>query len=188
MVNRGAIEIPMIDLRPYLEEELDMHNTHQSFAARQRLLDHDGDASNQVIWFQEPSEADIAALTLEAFAVIDEWMANIADNPGRSVGENRPADAVDACFDAEGRVIASGDGVWNGILDGGPAGACTERFPVYGTSRIVAGAPITGDVFKCDLQSVAEAIDAGVYGDWMPDAAERTALETIFPDGVCRYD
>ena len=28
-----------------------MHNSHQSFAARQRLLNYDGDASNQVIWF-----------------------------------------------------------------------------------------------------------------------------------------
>ena len=51
MVNHGAVEIPLIDQRHYLEEELDMHNTHQSFAARQRLLDFDGDASNQVIWF-----------------------------------------------------------------------------------------------------------------------------------------
>jgi hypothetical protein len=188
MVNRGEIEIPLIDVRPYLEEVLDMHNTHQSFAARQRLLNHDGDASNQVIWFQEPSEADIAALTMEAFAVIDEWMANIAANPDLSVGENRPAAAVDACFDAGGAVIASGDDVWNGILDDGEPGACTAQFPVYSTSRIVAGAPITGDVFKCELQSVVEAIDGGAYGDWMPGAEEQATLEAIFPDGVCRYD
>jgi hypothetical protein len=188
MVNRGAVEIPLIDVRPYLEEELDMHNTHQSFAARQRLLNHDGDASNQVIWFQEPSEEDIAALTMEAFAVIDEWMENIAANPERSVGENRPGDAVDACFDSSGGVIAAGDEVWNGILDDGAPGACSERFPVYGTSRIVAGAPITGDVFKCELQSLDAALDAGVYGSWAPSAGERATLEAIFPDGVCTYD
>ena len=29
----------MIDWRHYLEEELDMHNSHQSFASRQRMLD-----------------------------------------------------------------------------------------------------------------------------------------------------
>ena len=188
MVNRGEIEIPLIDVRPYLEEELDMHNTHQSFAARQRLLDHDGDAGNQVIWFQEPSEESIAALTLEAFAAIDDWMANIAANPELSVGENRPADAVDACFDAGGAVIAAGDGVWSGILDDGEPGACTAQFPVFSTSRIVAGAPITGDVFKCELQPVADAIDGGVYGDWLPSADEQASLEAIFPDGVCRYD
>jgi hypothetical protein len=188
MVNRGAVEIPLIDVRPYLEEELDMHNSHQSFAARQRLLNHDGDASNQVIWFMEPSEEDIAELTMEAFAVIDEWMANIAANPEASVGANRPAAAVDACFDASGALIASGDDVWDGILNDLPAGACTQAFPVYSTSRIVAGAPITGDVFKCALQPLDEAIDAGVYGTWTPSDAERAQLDAIFPDGVCRYD
>ena len=50
----GDIDIPIIDWRPYLEEGLDMHNSHQSFASRQRMLDHDGRASNQVIWFSEP--------------------------------------------------------------------------------------------------------------------------------------
>lgn len=187
MVNRGAIEIPMIDVRPYLEEELDMHNTHQSFAARQRLLDHDGDASNQVIWFMEPSPQDIAELTLDAFAVIDEWMANMAANPEASVGANRPAAAVDSCFDSEGNSIAAGEDVWNGILDDAAPGACTERFPLYSTSRIVAGAPINGDVFKCELQPVDDAIAAGVYGDWMPSAQERDKLAEIFPDGVCDY-
>jgi hypothetical protein len=188
MVNRGAVEIPLIDVRPYLEDELDMHNTHQSFAARQRLLNHDGDAGNQVIWFMEPSEQDIAGLTMDAFAVIDEWMANIAANPAAGVAANRPAAAVDSCFDSSGAVIAAGADVWNGILDDNPPGACTERFPIYSTSRIVAGAPITGDVFKCELQSLDDAIAAGIYGDWMPGEAERATLDAIFPEGVCRYD
>ena len=41
-VNVGDIDIPLIDWRNYLEDDLDMHNSHQSFASRQRLLDHDG--------------------------------------------------------------------------------------------------------------------------------------------------
>ena len=53
MVFRGKIGIPLIDWRHYLEPLLDMHNSHQSFAARQRMLDFDGDASNQVIWFTD---------------------------------------------------------------------------------------------------------------------------------------
>jgi len=188
MVNHGDVEIPLIDVRPYLEAELDMHNSHQSFASRQRLLNHDGDAGNQVIWFMEPSEQDIAELTMDAFAVIDEWMANIAANPEAGVAANRPAEAVDACFDSDGNTIAAGDGVWSGNLDDSEAGACTEHFPVYSTSRIVAGAPITGDVFKCDLQSVEDAIGRGLYGDWAPSAEEQSKLEEIFPDGVCDYD
>ena len=53
LVFRGAIDIPIIDARDYLEHVLDMHNSHQSFASRKRMLNYDGDASNQVIWFAD---------------------------------------------------------------------------------------------------------------------------------------
>ena len=43
----GDIDIPLLDVRHYLEEVLDMHNCHQSFAARQRMLDQDGNASTR---------------------------------------------------------------------------------------------------------------------------------------------
>ena len=39
MVFRGKLDIPVIDWRHYLEPFLDMHNSHQSFASRQRLLE-----------------------------------------------------------------------------------------------------------------------------------------------------
>jgi hypothetical protein len=100
---------------------------------------------------------------------------------------NKPALAVDRCFDTAGQQIAAGPDVWNGILDNRPAGACTARFPLYGTSRTVAGGPIEGGVFACDRQSVPAAIARGVYGSWRPTATERTRLEKIFPTGVCRY-
>src|SRR5690606_657286 len=50
LVFRGDIEAPTILLDAYLEPELDMHNSRQKFAIRQRMLDHDGDASNLVLW------------------------------------------------------------------------------------------------------------------------------------------
>ena len=53
MLFDGDIDIPVIDWRHYLEDELDMHHSHQSFATRSRMLDADGDASNQVIWFTD---------------------------------------------------------------------------------------------------------------------------------------
>ena len=37
MVFVGDIDIPIIDWRHYLEEALDMHNSHQSFASRSRM-------------------------------------------------------------------------------------------------------------------------------------------------------
>jgi hypothetical protein len=187
MVFDGDIDIPLIDWRHYREEDLDMHNTHQSFASRQRMLDHDGDASNQVIWFTDGRPGRLSDQTAEAFAVIDEWMANRRADPGASAAETRPALAVDRCFDVNGNEIARGDDVWNGILDDGTDGACTAKFQTYSTSRIVAGGPIRGGVYKCQLQSVDDAIARGLYGNWAPTDAERARLAAIFPGGVCDY-
>ncbi len=188
MVFRGKLDIPVIDWRHYLEHRLDMHNSHQSFAARQRLLNYDGDASNQVIWFTDarPGTPQFDQ-TPQAFLVLDEWLANIKAHPEKSVGENKPAAAVDSCFATNGSQLASGDSVWNGILDDGPKGACAAQFETFETSRIVAGGPIEGGVFQCALQPVEAALDKGLYGSWAPTAAEVERLKQIFPSGVCDY-
>jgi len=183
-VNVGDIEIPMIDWRNYLESFLDMHNSHQSFAARQRLLDFDGDASNQVVWFTDLEQFDQTPM---AFEVIDEWMRNIHAEPWKGVADNKPAAAVDSCFASDGTLIYSGDDAWAGILDDDPPGPCTQAMPVFATSRIVAGAPITGDIFKCHLMPVDDAISSGLYGSVVFDATQRASLDAIFPTGVCDY-
>jgi hypothetical protein len=184
----GDIDIPLIDWRHYLEEQLDMHNSHQSFASRQRMRDLDGDSSNQVIWFTDarPSGPQFDQ-TPQAFEVIDQWMANIRAKPGRGVAGNKPALATDRCFTTAGTEIARGADVWDGILDSDPAGPCTQQFPLHSTSRIVAGGPLRGGVYKCALQSVDAAIAKGLYGSWTPSAAEVTRLKQIFPTGVCDY-
>jgi hypothetical protein len=187
MVFDGDIDIPIIDWRHYLEDELDMHHSHQSFAARQRMLDDDGDAGNQVIWFTDARPAVAFDQTPLAFEVIDEWMSNIKGHPERTVAENRPTRAVDSCFATDGSLLHAGDDVWVGVLDERPAGACTERFEINSSSRRVAGGPYRGGVFKCRLQPVADAIANGVYGPWQPDAAQQARLEAIFPTGVCDF-
>ena len=100
---------------------------------------------------------------------------------------NKPALATDRCFTTAGTEIARGANVWDGILDNRPAGACTQAFPLHSTSRIVAGGPLRGGVYKCALQSVEAAIAKGLYGSWTPSAAEVTRLKQIFPTGVCDY-
>lgn len=187
LVFTGAIDIPIIDWRHYLEEQLDMHNSHQSFAARQRMLNADRQAGNQVIWFTDARPAVAFDQTPEALEVIDEWMANMRANPSGGVVANKPARATDRCFTTLGTEIASGPNVWDGILDDRPAGTCTQAFPLFGTSRTVAGGPIEGSVYACQLQSVDAAIDRGVYGSWQPTLAERDRLKQIFPTGVCDY-
>ncbi|MCZ7590142.1 MAG: DUF6351 family protein [Gaiella sp.] len=187
MVFRGKIDIPLIDWRNYLEPFLDMHNAHQSFAARQRMLDFDGDASNQVVWFTDTSATARFDQTPMALEVIDDWMANLAAHPERGVAGNKPAGAVDTCFAVDGSPIASGADVWAGILDQRPQGACTHRFPLYETSRIVAGGPLRGGIFACERQPVARAAAQGLYAPWVPSADDLARLRQIFPDGVCDY-
>ena len=183
----GDIDIPIIDWRHYLEDDLDMHHSHQSFASRQRMLDHDGDAANQVVWFTDARPSTSFDQTPLAFQVVDEWMRNMKAHPERSVGENRPEAAVDSCFDTNGGLIAAGDGVWNGVLDDSAPGACTERFEIYSSSRRQAGGPFRGGVFKCQLQSIGEAIASGLYGSWTPTPGEQARLQQVFPAGVCDF-
>jgi hypothetical protein len=183
----GDIDIPVIDWRHYLEEELDMHHSHQSFATRSRLQKARGNADNQVIWFTDARPFAAFDQTPEAFEVIDEWMANLRAHPELGVAGNRPPRAVDRCFTTLGDEIAAGDQVWDGILNDEPPGACTQLFQIHRSTRIVAGGPIEGGIFKCGLQSVDAAIGGGVYGSWTPSPAERARLLEIFPDGVCDW-
>jgi hypothetical protein len=187
----GKTDIPTIDWHPYLERRLDMHNVHQSFAIRKRIRAAMGNSDHQVIWFtdtplsdDDDNDFDQVPMALE---VMDEWIAQIRANPDRGVAANRPSRAVDSCFDVNGQPIAAGASVWDGIVDNRPAGACTLKFPTYRTSRIVAGAPLEGGIFKCALKSVDQAVTDGTYGSWTPTSTQIATLKNIFPEGVCDY-
>ena len=188
-------DVPIIDLRHYLDPVLNMHHAQQSFATRQRLLDEAGSAANQVIWFAQCSSMDLVKLSNScafdptglAFDTIDTWIANMRAHPGKKVARNKPAAAVDSCFTGDGTLIYSGRDAWDGILDDRPAGPCTRTFPLYTTSRIEAGGGIRGDVFKCALRSVDKALAGGVYDGVAFSPQEIARLKEIFPDGVCDY-
>ncbi|WP_129645349.1 DUF6351 family protein [Peristeroidobacter agariperforans] len=188
MVFHGKLDRPTIDHRQYMERELDMHNVHQSFAVRKRVLERMGNSDMLVIWFTDTMPGvPKASQSMDAIAVMDEWVRNIRNHPSRGMRRNRPARAVDSCFDVTGKLIYAGDDAWNGILDDKPAGPCTQRFPIYSTSRIVAGAPIEGGIYKCALKPVEKAVREGVYAPWTPTAEQVTKLKQIFPGGVCDY-
>jgi hypothetical protein len=188
LVFMGNIGIPVIDWRNYLEPELNMHNSQQSFDARQRIRDARGNSDNQIVWFTNVvSGTPIFDQTPEALDVMDQWMMNILAHPELGVAGNKPAQAVDSCFDANGNLIASGDNVWDGILDNNPQGVCTQNFPIHQTSRIVAGGPFKGSIFKCQLKSVDQSVADGDYGVWTPTSAQIDRLKQIFPTGVCDF-
>ncbi|WP_221627407.1 DUF6351 family protein [Halopseudomonas xiamenensis] len=198
MVFDGQLDMPVIDWRHYLEEVLDMHNSHQSFSARQRIRNQMGHSDNQVIWFTDarptnltdpnrPRPREDFDQTWMALDVLHEWLMNIRDNPEQGITGNKPEAAVDSCFETNGDLIASGEEVWNGILDDSPAGVCTNQFPTHTTSRMVAGGPIEGSIFKCSLKPVSAALNDGTYGSWTPTAEQLDELNAIFPQGVCDY-
>jgi hypothetical protein len=187
LVFDGKIDIPIIDWRHYLDAELNMHNARQSFASRQRMLDGQGSAANQVIWFTDARPARAFDQTPMALAVMDTWLGNIASHPSRGVVGNKPREAVDSCFATDGTLLYRGRDAWRGILDHGQAGPCTQKFPIHDTSRTVAGGPFDEQLYKCALQPVRKAITHGLYGSWRPTATQVTRLEQIFPTGVCDY-
>ncbi len=191
LVFQGDIDIPIIDWRHYLERELDMHNSRQSFVTRKRMLNHDGEASNHIIWSTDTIIGEERFdQTPQAFEVIDEWMENSLAKPSLSLKENRPEGAIDSCFDEKGVLLYSGDDAWNynmGDEAENEMSLCDTRFPIFETSRTVAGWPFTEDLFKCELQSLNDAIANGIYIDWTPNSEERDKLDAIFPDGVCRF-
>ena len=186
----GYSDVPIIDLRQYEDPILDMHHFLQSFAARERMIKARGHADNQLIWVAGTQRIRGVFLNMPrevldlALETLDEWLANMRANPGLSAAEARPAHAMDRCWDDEGRVIAEGPGVWD---EGGP---CREAYPPYHTSRTLAGGPVSGDVFKCALIPVDEAVARGFYPAEGPNAftaEDIQRLKAIFPDGVCDY-
>ena len=111
---------------------------------------------------------------------------NMRENPELGLLEAKPADATDRCYDDAGEIIASGDGAWDGIWNGRQNGACMSAYPIFSNPRIVAGEDYVGDIFKCHLQSIDDAIEKGLYEPVQVNEY-RDALRRVFPDGVCDY-
>ncbi|MBW3163486.1 DUF6351 family protein [Ferrimonas balearica] len=172
----GYNPLPVIDLRHYLEDQLDMHHLSASFEARARIQQWHGHHDNQLIWVADKDHTPMA----NAFDAMERWLE------ARQRGEGKPADLTDQCFAADGSVIARGEAVWDGPWNGRESGPCTVEFPAYTNARIQAGGPWLGAIFQCHRIAVADALEAGLYQDDRL-AAHRAELERIFPEGVCDY-
>ncbi len=167
----GNIEIPIVDLRHYLDDQLDMHHSFASQALRLRLMRGNGHIDNHLTWVAAPPFDP----TAHALDVIDEWLTR-----------GKPQAAQDGCWDSSGNSIAVGPDVWDGEWNESTPGACMQKFPTFKSPRDAAGAPLTGDIFKCHLQPVAAALENGAYGD-IDMRPHIHWLEQIFSDGVCNY-
>ncbi|MEX2365605.1 MAG: DUF6351 family protein, partial [Pseudohongiellaceae bacterium] len=162
----GYADIPVLDIRHYLDPVLDMHQLQASFVARQRILQRQGDYGLQRIWVSHPEYNPES----QAIAVMRNWITQ----------QQEPVAASDRCFAADGTVLVAGEEVWQ------PGQPCAEYYPFHENSRTNAGASLHGLNFICEKQSVTNAISRGLYSpvDMTPYQAE---LEQIFPNGVCDY-
>jgi len=183
LVFMGDIDIPILDVRPYLETVLDMHNSHQSFASRKRMLNADGDASNQSIWFiNGPGNVDITPYALD---VMDQWMSNIAANPPRR-GRDKPAEAVDRCFETDARRSPRARASGRASSTGRP-GCLHAALPALLDDPAGRGRALRAEPIQVPADAGRDCHRARLYGVWTPSPAETVVLQTIFPQGVCDY-
>jgi hypothetical protein len=87
-------------------------------------------SDNLVIWFTDTVPGTPkASQTLEALAVMDEWLGNMRRNPKGGIAGNKPG-GRGRLLRPDGQPIAAGASVWDGILDAAwasapPASRCT---------------------------------------------------------------
>jgi hypothetical protein len=91
------------------------------------------------------------------------------------VVKHKPADAVDTCWDAAGNKIVEPASFT-------AANKCNAVFPVHSEPRLVAGAPLTNDVMKCQLKPVNFSDYKVAFTD-----AQKTRMKAVFPTGVCDF-
>ena len=178
----GLANVPILHSRPYTDAIGDIHDRHRDLTIRARLERANGRSDNQAIWIGpargqgQAGGVDLAALSLDT---MNKWLDAIAADPAPlsadKVARHKPAEAVDACWDAEGNKI-----VEKASFDG--KGKCNALYPVHSEPRMVAGAPLTNDGIKCQLKSINFADYKATFTD-----AQKARLKAIFPNGVCDY-
>lgn len=179
----GLRTTPVIDQRIDLDPAgfgNDIHTTEWSFAMRQRLIQANGTAANQVIIESGFTPDQIAAESVYELAAMDAWLTAIdADHSHRGVQAkvitDKPAGLGDGCYlSATDRILAP-------VTD--PAsGPCAATYPVASDPRQVAGEPQTMNVLTCTLEPLNWSSYPVTF-----TAAEKAQLRAAFPTGVCDY-
>ncbi|MFO1196911.1 MAG: DUF6351 family protein, partial [Burkholderiaceae bacterium] len=108
------------------------------------------------------------------------WLtAIVADKSDLSkaakVVKNKPADAVDACWTADGTKIVE-------KMTAFGSGQCNTLDPGGSSPNLVAGAPLASDIIKCQLKPITVAD----YKNGLTPS-QMVRLNSIFPQGVCDW-
>ncbi|GLY69681.1 hypothetical protein Atai01_63000 [Amycolatopsis taiwanensis] len=179
--SEGLRTTPIIDQRTDLDLAgfgNDIHTSEWSFTMRQRLLDANGTAGNQVIIENAPAQAGLAsAYELDA---MDRWLTAIeADTSHRPLSAkvlaHRPADLADGCYLPSGQRVQQ-------PLTVPSSGQCGALYPVAANPRLVAGENLAMDVLKCRLKPLNFHDYPVTFTD-----EEKQRLAATFANGVCDY-
>jgi hypothetical protein len=177
----GLGSVPILHFRSYNDAIGDIHDHVRDFVVRERLRKANGRVDNQVIWVYPNGNRQLAAKASGlAIDTMTKWLDALVEDKSNAsaadkVARAKPAAAVDGCWANDGTRIDE-----PATLDG--PGKCNELYPAHRTPRLVAGAPLTDDIMKCQLKP----IDPKDYKVTLT-AAELGELSAIFPGGVCDY-
>jgi hypothetical protein len=170
---REAAKVPIIDLRG--TSNLEIHNDVHSHVMRQRLIDANGHADNQIIWNSDALLLGHRTKNMQhqALLVLDRWLSAIeadysTDPLEVKVVRHKPSAAVDAC--------------WIGGKKITDMSVCRATFPYFATPRIAAGGPLADNLMKCQLKPLSRE-------DYTVDFtnAQWERLKRVFTAGVCDY-
>ena len=181
-VNQGAgglADVPILHFRPYNDPLGDIHDRFRDFQIRARLRKSNGNADNQVIWIyaDRAMGSEVSELALETMTQwLDALLADSSELPlAARIVNAKPAAAVDACWDPQGKRIEE-------KFEFMAPGLCNELYPSHRNPRLIAGAPVEDDAIKCALQTP----DRASYSVTFTDEQWLSLLET-FAEGVCDY-
>jgi hypothetical protein len=181
----GLANVPILHSRSYNDAAGDIHDRHRDLTIRARLEKANGRFDNQVIWVgparrpNQPNQTNSVDLTSLSIDTMNKWLDNIAADPAPlstdKVVRNKPAAAVDAYWDNEGKRFVE-------PATFGGTGGFNTMYPVHGEPRLVAGASLANDVLKCQLKP----IDYSEYKVTF-SVAQKARMAAIFPSGVCDF-
>lgn len=180
----GLAATPIIDYRRYTDSVPtgDIHMKIHQFSTRARLMRENGHADNHVMFVQNTFGFSTRSPDIqEAFRQMDRWLTNVLDDTSadpkavKVVGA-RPADLKDTCWSPDHSTRFEEPQTVDG------PGICNTFYPSFPTPRMVAGAPLTNDIVKCQLKPIDPADYAVTF---TPE--EMQQLRSIFPGGVCDW-
>jgi hypothetical protein len=172
--NAALANVPILMSRSYTDNRGDIHDRQRDFVVRARLERANGRSDNTVIWIAS-TVAPIAA----SLDTMNRWLDAMAADPAPlspdKVVKHKPAEAVDTCWDAAGTKIVEPASVT-------ATNKCNALYPIHSEPRLVAGAPLTNDVMKCQLKPINFADYKVAFS-----GAQQTRMRAIFHAGVCDF-